>query len=427
MAATIPASIIGDFKERYNTKGIQDAIPESRVILKNVPFDKATLVGNAFHTPVILSDEAGFTYAANNAGNYALNGPISLNVPDAQVRPAQITLVSQISYDALSQSLGSGAAFLSATKLITKRMIDSMSKRVELAALYGGVGLGVTATSGNSNTNSTTSVVSFTQKTWSDGIWAGTVNNTVQFYKVSDDSLISSGADSVFSISAVNPTLRTLTLVGTTTGTTALKAATVDTPIALNVYFNSAHGNEMVGIDKILTNTGELFNINAATYDLWKANTVDNDAGKLTFLALQNAVAIAVGRGLDTEVDVVINPKVWANLVTSQSGARRFDSSYKKSLMENGAEKLTFYSQNGTMNITPSLYVKEGDCFILPFEHMTRIGSMDIEFMPQVMGSDEFFQYVPGFNAYELRLWTNQQIFIELPARAVKIYNISLS
>jgi hypothetical protein len=79
------------------------------------------------------------------------------------------------------------------------------------------------------------------------------------------------------------------------------------------------------------------------------------------------------------------------------------------------------------MNITPSLYVKEGDCFILPFDHMTRIGSMDIEFMPQVMGSDEFFQYVPGYNAYELRLWTNQQIFIELPARCCKIFNISLS
>lgn len=47
MAATIPSSIIGDFKERYNTKGIQDAIPESRVLLKNVEFNKATLVGNA--------------------------------------------------------------------------------------------------------------------------------------------------------------------------------------------------------------------------------------------------------------------------------------------------------------------------------------------------------------------------------------------
>jgi hypothetical protein len=356
-----------------------------------------------------------------------LNGPISLNVPDAQVTPAQITLVSQISYDALSQSLGSGAAFMSATKLITKRMIDSMSKRVELAALYGGTGLGVSSTTGNSNTSSTISVVTFTSASWSDGIWAGTVNNQVQFYKVSDDSLISSGADSIFTISAVNPTTRALTLTGTTTGTTALKAATVDTPIALNIYFNSAHGNEMTGVYKILTNTTTLFNINAAVYDLWKANTVDNGAGKLTFLALQNAVATAVGRGLDTEVDVMVNPKVWANLVTSQSGARRFDSSYKKSVMENGAEKLTFYSQNGTMNITPSLYVKQGDCFILPFEHMQRIGSMDIEFMPQVMGSDEFFQYVPGYNAYELRLWTNQQIFIELPARCVLIYNIALS
>jgi hypothetical protein len=323
--------------------------------------------------------------------------------------------------------MGSGAAFMSATKLMTKRMIDSMSKRVELAALYGGVGLGKTSTTGNSNTDTTTSVVSFTAATWSDGIWAGSVNSTVQFYKVSDATLISSGADSIFSITAVDPTLRTLTLTGTTTGTTALKAATVDSPIALNIYFNGAKGAEMTGIDAILTNTGILFNINAATYDLWKSNTVDNGAGKLTFLALQNAVAVAVGRGLDSEVDVLVNPKVWANLVTSQSGARRLDSSYKKSEMTNGAEKLTFYSQNGTMNIVPSLYVKQGDCFILPFEHMVRIGSQDIEFMSQGIGGDEFFQYVPGYNAYELRLWTNQQIFLELPARAVKIYNIALS
>lgn len=425
MAATIPASIIGDFKERYNTKGIQDAIPESRVILKNVEFDKATLVGNAFHTPVILSDEAGFTYASNNAGNYALNGPISLNVPDAQVRPAQITLVSQIAYDALSQSLGSGAAFLSATKLITKRMIDSMSKRVELAALYGHSGLGKTALTGSSNVDATHEIVAFTQQSWSDGIWAGTVNNQVQFYNAG--SLVSSGADSVFTITAVNPTLRTLTVSGTSTGIAALHALVVTTPTTLDIYFNSAFGNEMFGIDYILTNTGVLFNIDASVYDLWKSNVIDNAAGKLTFLALQNAVAVAVGRGLDTAVDVVVNPKVWANLVTSQSGARRFDSSYKKTLMENGAEKLTFYSQNGVMNITPSLYTKEGDCFILPFDTYERIGSMDIEFMPQVMGSDEFFQYVPGFNAYELRLWTNQQIFCTLPARSVKIFNISLS
>ena len=426
MAATIPSSIIGDFKERYNPKGIQNAIPESRVILKNVPFEKGTLVGNAFHTPVILSDEAGFTYAANNAGNYALNGPISLSVPDAQVTPAQITLVSQISYDALSQSLGSGAAFLSATKLITKRMIDSMSKRVELAALYGGSGLATTATSGSTEVTATTKyTVAITQQSWSDGIWAGTVNSQIQFYN--STTLISSGADSIFTIAAVDPTNRTITVTGTATGGAALKAVIITSPVALTVYFNGAYGNEMTGINKILTNTGTLFNINAATYDLWKSNTIDNGGGKLTFLALQNAVAVAVGRGLDSEVDVLVNPKVWANLVTSQSGARRFDTTYKKTLMENGAEKLTFYSQNGAMNITPSLYVKEGDCFILPFEHITRIGSMDIEFMPQVMGSDEFFQYVPGYNAYELRLWTNQQIFIELPARCVKIYNISLS
>lgn len=346
-------------------------------------------------------------------------------MPDAQVKPAQITLVSQIAYDALSQSLGSGAAFLSATKLITKRMIDSMSKRVEIAALYGGSGLGKTQQSGSSSVDSTHEIIAFSQITWSDGIWAGTVNAQIQFYNAG--TLISSGADSVFTITAVNPTTRALTVSGTSVGIAALNTAVVTNGTVLDVFFNSAFGNEMTGVDQILTNTGTLFNISAATYDLWKSNVIDNLAGKLTFLSLQNAVAAAVGRGLDTEVDVLVNPKVWANLITSQAGARMLDSSYKKTLMENGATKLTFYSQNGTMNITPALFCKEGDAFILPYEHLQRIGSMDIEFMPQVMGSDEFFQYVPGFNAYELRLWTNQQIFVLLPARCVKIKNISLT
>lgn len=322
--------------------------------------------------------------------------------------------------------MGSGAAFMSATKLMTKRMIDSMSKRVELAAIYGGSGLGATAATGSSNVSATKEIVAFTSASWSDGIWAGSVNSTVQFYD--DGVLVSSGADSIFSITAVDPTNRTLTVTGTSTGITALDALVVSDPTdSLDIYFNGAKGAEMTGIDAILTNTGSLFNIDAAVYDLWKSNVVDNASGKLTFLALQNAVAVAVGRGLDSEVDVLVNPKVWANLVTSQSGARRLDSSYKKSEMTNGAEKLTFYSQNGTMNIVPSLYIKQGDCFILPFEHMVRIGSQDIEFMSQGIGGDEFFQYVPGFNAYELRLWTNQQIFLELPARAVKIKNIALS
>jgi hypothetical protein len=308
---------------------------------------------------------------------------------------------------------------------MTKRMIDSMSKRVELAALYGGVGLGKTTQTGSSETDSTHEVIAFSQASWSDGIWAGSVNSTVNFYNGS--SLISSGADSIFTITAVDPTNRTLTVTGSTTGCAALKLAVITNGTVCDVYFNGAKGNEMTGIDAILTNTGSLFNIDASVYDLWKSNVVDNNSGKLTFLALQNAVAVAVGRGLDSEVDVMVNPKVWANLITSQSGARRLDGSYKKSQMENGAEKLTFYSQNGTMNVVPSLYVKEGDCFILPMDHLVRIGSQDIEFMSQGIGGDEFFQYVPGYNAYELRLWTNQQIFLELPARAVKIKNIALS
>ena len=76
-----------------------------------------------------------------------------------------------------------------------------------------------------------------------------------------------------------------LTLSGNSSDITALVATNGGT--AVDYYWRGAYGNNMVGIAGILQNTGSLFGINAATYDLWQSNTFDASSSQLTFSKLQ--------------------------------------------------------------------------------------------------------------------------------------------
>jgi hypothetical protein len=54
--------------------------------------------------------------------------------------------------------------------------------------------------------------------------------------------------------------------------------------------------------------------------------------------------------------------------VTSQAGARRYDSSYKNKEMENGTQGLTFWGPNGKIELVPHIFMKQGYNFVLAFE-----------------------------------------------------------
>jgi len=66
--------------------------------------------------------------------------------------------------------------------------------------------------------------------------------------------------------------------------------------------------------------SGSLFGISATSYDLWAANTFACGSSQLTFSKLQQAVALAVSRGLDEEVMALISPVSFADLVNEQPG-----------------------------------------------------------------------------------------------------------
>lgn len=418
--ATGPANLTGLFKEAYGPD-VNNLIPESAKITKMVNFvprDKET--GNLYHQPVIVSNEHGVTYATVDAGAFALNTAISMQMKDAQIAGAQILLRSSLSYDAASRASNNVKAFMKATELMVQNMMESGTDRLEIACLYGASGLATCSSS--VNTNATTTVVQLSTATWATGIWLGKETCKIQFYNGS--SLISSSTDSIFTISVVDVANRKLTVTGTATGITALDSDLAGAGAGVTkVFFNGAYSNEMSGLDTIITNTGSLFNVDAAAYNLWKGNSYSAASAALTMGKILSATSLAVQRGLNEKATVFMNPDTWTNVASDLAALRKYDGSYRREKAENGVESISFYHQNGELELVGWNKVKEGEAFIIPMKRVRRLGSTDFTFKTPGR-EDEIFLHLADNAGYELRLYTDQAIFLETPARATKITGI---
>jgi hypothetical protein len=193
------------------------------------------------------------------------------------------------------------------------------------------------------------------------------------------------------------------------------------------IYHKGTFGKEFAGIHKILTNTGSLFGIDANTYTLWKGSSfAPASESVLSFAILQQAIAKGVEKGLDSDVMVLVNPGHWDDLLTEQAALRMYDQSYKTDTAENGARRIKFHSQNGMVEITPSIHVKEGYCYILAKEDWVRVGSSDITFKrPGQEGN--FFRELEDHAGYELRCYTDQALFCARPGRSIIVSNLKVS
>jgi len=418
---TTPSELTGLFKEAY-ADVIQNLVPEVAKVIKMVPFiERDKEEGNKYHQPVIVSNEHGFTYAGPSAGAFALNDAVSMNMQDAQVEGSQILLRSALSYDAAAKASNSKKAFVKATELLVENMMESSAKRLELSCLYGRSGLGKCASSANAS--ATTTLVTLTTAYWATGIWSGSETAKVNFY-TSNTTLVSSGADSIFTVTQVDANNRKLLITGTATGITALDAAILANANDVDIYFNSSFAKEMYGLDQILSNTSAtLFNISATDYNLWAGNVFSVGNVALTMGKLLIGVSKAVQRGLNEKVVCLLNPDTWANVNSDLAALREYDGSYRRERAENGVENITFYHQNGAIELVSHNCVKEGEAFVFPPKKVRRVGAQDISFKTPGR-EDEIFLHLPSNAGFELRTYTDQAIFVETPARTVKLTNI---
>ena len=396
---TFSGSLNAMFKENYADK-IEDLIPDGVKLLNLVKFmPKDKQPGNLYHQPVILGLEHGVTFASSDEDAFNLNSPVAGVIKDAQVRGYPLVLRSVLGYTAASRAAQGGKqAFMDATKYLVSNMLRSVTKKLEIEMLYGQMGYGVVAS--NAST-----VVTIQTAEWAPGIWAGAEGMPIE---IRDSAgTVSKGE---FKITAVDMDARTITL-DANPGTLASGDV---------IWHKGAYGNEFAGVHKILTNTGTLFNISAAQYNLFKGNVYGAGSAALSFNKLNLAAARGVEKGQDGKLLAFVNPRAWSNMMNDQAALRRYDGSYSKEKAEVGAKSILFHSQNGEIEIHPSIYVKEGYSFLLNLEDWMRVGSQDVSFKRPGQG-EEFFRDLENSAGYELRLYTDQAVFCMAPGRSTLI------
>ena len=400
---TYAGSLNAMFKENYADK-IEDLIPDGVKVLNLVDFmPKDKQPGNLYHQPVVLGLEHGVTFASSDEDAFNLNAPIAGVIKDAQVKGYPLVLRSVLGYTAASRAAQGGKqAFMDATKYLVSNMLRSVSKKLEIEMLYGQMGYGTVASNASN-------VITVTTAEWAPGIWAGAEEMPLEIRNAA--GTVSKGN---FKVTAVDMDLRTVTL---NADPGVLVAGDV-------LWHGGAFGNEFPGIHKILTTaTGSLFNINVGQYNLFKGNNYPAGGAALSFSKLQLAAARGVEKGQDGRLVCLVNPRAWANMLTDQAALRQYDSSYSKEKVENGSRSIVFYGQNGEIEITPSIYIKEGYSFLLNLDDWMRVGSQDVSFKRPGQG-EEFFRDLENAAGYELRLYTDQALFCMAPGRSTLVSGI---
>ena len=404
------STLNGLFKEAYGDD-VKQLVPSSNKLQLAIPLKLgAKKTGNLYHQPVVLAWPGGFTFAAANSGAFSLNSAVASTMKDAQLQGSQIVLREYMDYEAASRAAGGINAFVDATKLMFEMMQKSARKIIESELLYGQMGLGKVSSKSGSTSPVT---ITFTAASWAPGLWSGVEGHEYDVYNGS--SQINTNASLV--VSSVDIDARQVTFTGNNTDIGNIAAG-------YDFYYKGAYGNEAAGVHKILTNSGDLFNINATTYNLWRATSYSAGSAALTFNKVKAAIGQAVGRGLDEDVTLYVNPKGWDSIMTELAALRRFvEKSGKGGSYEIGSENIVFYSQNGRVEIVPHIMVKEGFAYGLVKPSWVRVGATDLTFQTPGYGGQIFTQ-LQSYAGFEVRNYYNAALLCEMPARNFIITDI---
>lgn len=409
-SSNTPATLTGVFKERYAAR-LERLIPEEYVLQNQIGFNRAKKLGNVYHQPVVLQREQGVTYAQTGAGPYVLDAAIAGQTQDAQVVGSQVTIRGAIDYESLARADGEGeAAYEDSNALLLENMMMTVKHRLEVAMWYGRDELGLVA-------SVAANVITITTAEWAAGIWSGQEGAKLEAFDTT--GLIQRVG--VMSILAIDINNRTITVDASSAGLVATDRLFFKTERTADGA--TAVEKNFAGVHFILNNTGLLFNINATTYSLWKANVVSAGSTNLSFESVQDSIAVAMGKGLKGDTTLFVSPITWSKLMTDQAALRRHGDPNKSSAYEIGAEEITFFSQAGRTKIVSSIMVKEGYAYLLKPQLWTRIGATDITFRVPGRGGDMYKQ-MENQAGIEVRAYYHQALFTRAPGRAVLITSI---
>lgn len=415
----------GLFKQIYGDK-LENVIPEFTQIQMDIPWKRAKRPGLEFKQPVVIGLEQGVTYARSGAGAFSIRAPAAGKIRPATVMGSQHVLRAAVDYESLFAGEGEPQSFENTMGVVVRNMLESVRRRLEIDLLYGQDDNGLGIVSGAIAAN----VVTLTTASFAPGIWAGMEGALINFFAAASPPITGRGAftptpDDV-SITAVDLDARTITISSTPAG-----AGNTDVIFFAGQRNTDAtiEWNVMVGLHKILTNTGTLFGISASTFNLWKSNSVSAASGDLTFTRILKGCAKTTAKGGSGPMKGYVNPTAWANMMNDFAALRRFDKQDGNMVHEMGAEEIKFHNQTGTVSIKSHPCVKEGFAYVIAQGLFKRIGPTDVTFdnsrMEGVGGAaNQFFRPLSDHAGVEIRAYSHQALFTDAPGRNFIVENI---
>jgi hypothetical protein len=402
-----------NFKILYGDK-LKYLLTKNLRAIKDFRFKQSARLGRAFHQPVVLKHEHGFTYAAAGSGSVTFVTAVAGYIENAVIDGVQIFLRSLIDYESAAKGASSKAAFVDSVGYLIENMWQSSQKRIEIAAWYGqsATGLGAVSAFGSSQ-------ITFTDATWAPGIWAGMEGAVIEWTEAAKTNFI--GKATIAKVLLDSKKIELSGISGTNPAATNL------------VFFNTEYSNAGqstgtavvvnggLGVHQILSSPTTLHGITSANYSLWQATSFPV-GGNLTLEAIEDTVAKLVAKGAEGDLNLYISPATWAKLMTDFAGLRRLvkDDGSRYTM---GAEELQIFAQGTKVNIIASPYIQEGVAYLLNPDDFMRIGATDLTYKVPGRGED-LFRLSDGVGSFELQTYSNQSMFCQAPGRCAILTGI---
>lgn len=398
----------GYFKEIYADQ-LEDLVPEHSLIAQTIPFREKEKLGDSYHMPVRVRRAHGVTFAgpATSMGAFALNDVVSGKMLDASVAGSTFVGREAFAYKAVISATSKGKqAFGDLFDEGVKDLMTSASFYRELCLLYGGGDIGVFNAGGTDSTGSQTIVLK--AESSSLGIWSQMEGAYIDVYNGA--SIVNDGSTILVEGATEDDAgVITLTLKGSNgSHMNAIAAGRTIVP-------RGAKGEWFAGLETILANAGSLFGISAATYPLWKANSLAV-GGALTMAKVQKAAAKIVPRAGLGELTCYVSTPTWSNLNNDIVGMREFNEA--GGVAELGAQSIRYYAPSGIINIVAHPMLKAGIALLGNPKEAVRVGATDLTFkLDGVDGSQpKFLRELADHAGFEVRCLWDQALLLKKPA-----------
>ena len=400
------ASLNALFKPVFADK-VAWLIPEHEELVKTVPFvGNNQKNGGMYNQPVILGRDHGVTFLGENDNILNLEEPVVPPTANAQIRGSALTMRTYLTLTAMARAAKGPRAFVDATRYAVESLTKSFASVQEQIHWHGRSGLGY-----GTCTQSTKTIV-IDAAEFAEAIWVGAIGMPVE---LRDGSAGSPGSTIAMTTEIVSVNMSTRAIV--------LAAAPANG--SYNIVRKGSYGVESYGLMKMLANTGSLFNIDAATYDMWRANQYAV-GGALNFANVSEAIALAQGRGLQGNIKGYVHPLAFRTLLPDyvalkSSGvfqSRTVNESEAKNLAH-GTKTIQFYINSVEVDILATNYMKRGQAAFVNMGDLLRVGSTAPTFSLPGLPEGEYFQLRQDQNAVQLRMFSDEALFCAKPANTI--------